>query len=262
MLENPFQTVIPQSRRRFMKRGLGMGIGALTAGCGTHILTTTPNQSRTSPTDQSSSDPSTGSLQNQQPMPSGAVTPATAIVTQNGVGSFDSTFVGFSFEKGELVSRIFSTTDPNVLTLFKALGPGIIRIGGSSVDDIKWLAAGGGRIGRQMSRVDIDSFATFIKLSGWQVIYGINLAQNTEADAAEEAEYVANALRGNLYCFSLGNEPASYAKTPLPYPVPAGYSNWGYATFWDRWVSLRDAIIQRVPDATFSGPDATGGSVQ
>ena len=272
MLEPPFQIAIPQSRRGFMKQGLGMGIGALTAGCGTHILTTTPNQSRTSPTDQSSSDPSTGSLQNRQPMPSGAVTPATAIVTSNEVGSFDSTFVGFSFEKGELLSRIFSTTDPNVLTLFKALGPGIIRIGGSSVDNVIWAPEERGRNKHPVpdpypgvpiiAKADIDSFATFIKRSGWQVIYGINLAQNTEAAAADEAVYAASALGGSLYCFELGNEPASYANNGSPYPFPAGYSNWGYATFKDRWVSLRDAIIQRVPNATFSGPDATGGSVQ
>lgn len=268
MAEFPFQTAVARSRRGFLKQGLGVGIGALTAGCGQHIHTTvgpsppTPVIPDSPDQPPRPTDPGLRPLANPQPMPPGSLAQVSATVTSTQVGSMDSSFVGFSFEKGELVSRIFSLTDPNVLTLFKALGPGIMRIGGSSVDDTKWTPGGSGRNGGQISKIDIDKFAPFLRATGWQVIYGINLAQNTEADAAGEAEYVANALRGNLYCFSIGNEPGSYTFRKTPYAPPAGYTTWDYNTFRDRWISLRDAIIQKVPDATFSGADATGGTVQ
>ena len=265
MFESPFQTAVAHSRRVLLKQGLSVGLGALVAGCGQRIITTA-GQLPSSPTSPVSPDPTTPPtdpsirpLANPQPMPPGSLLTVNATVTSTQVGSMDSAFVGLSFEKGELVSRIFSLRDPNVLTLFKGLGAGIMRIGGSSVDTIIWTPNGSGRTSRQIAKVDIDQFALFVKATGWQVIYGINLAQNTEAAAAEEAVYAAQALGSSLYCFELGNEPASYAGSG--YSLPAGYSAWNYSTFKGRWSSLRNAILQSVVNATFSGPDATAGSV-
>ena len=287
MSKIPSDVGFASSRRGFLKRGLGLGIGGLVAGCGrtgagvslgpsaagsnSPIDPTQPTNPPTDPTPPTNpptnppTDPPTNPppdppvLPNPQPVPPGSVAQVNATVTSNVAGSLDSTFTGLSFEKGELVSRIFSLRDPNVLTLFKGLGPGIMRIGGSSVDAIIWTPNGAGRTGRQISRVDIDQFAPFAKATGWQVIYGINLAQNTEAAAAEEAAYAAQALGSSLYCFELGNEPASYDISG--YSVPVGYSAWNYSTFKGRWTSLRNAILRSVANATFSGPDATVGSV-
>ena len=269
MFEFPFQAAATRSRRVLLKQGLSLGIGALVAGCGRGAITPAGQSLPTptpTPTPPDSTDPtippqdlSNRPLANPQPMPSGSLVPVNVTVTSTPVGAIDSTFVGLSFEKGELVSRIFSLRDPNVLTLFKALGPGIMRIGGSSVDAIIWTPNGAGRTGKQIAKVDIDQFAPFAKATGWQVIYGINLAQNTEAAAAEEAAYAAQALGSSLYCFELGNEPAAYDISG--YSVPAGYTAWNYATFKGRWTSLRNAILQSVANATFSGPDATVGSV-
>ncbi len=203
-------------------------------------------------------DPTPPPLTNPQPVPSGAA-PVTATVTSNAVGSIGADFVAFSLEKGELVARAFSLSDPNMVTLFTRFGAGIVRIGGSSVDDVIWTPGGQGRISKQISKVDIDNFAPFLQKTGWRVIYGINLAQNTEAAAAEEAAYAAKMLGSSIYCFSLGNEPAAYDIST--YPVPTGYAKWNYATFKGRWVSLRKAIMDAVPGATFAGPDATYGSV-
>jgi len=183
----------------------------------------------------------------------------TTTVTSNVVGALDSTFVGFSFEKSELVSRILSLYNPNVLPLFTALGPRIMRLGGAAVDRLVWTPDGKAQTGGTLTKDDINDFATFVKTSGWRVIYGINLAKNDEATAAAEAVYVANALGGNLDCFALGNEPASFSRST--YTPPAGYAEWNYDAYKDKWISLRNAIIQRVPDAKFSGADATGGSV-
>ena len=289
MSKIPFEAGFVASRRGFLKRSLGLGIGGLVAGCGRTVVgasveqsaaapgsgsgagsssPTDPTQPTNPPTDPTPptnppTDPPTNppanpptdppALPNPQPAPSGSVAQVTATVTSNVVGPIDSTFAGFSFEKGELVSRIFSLRDPNVLTLFKALGPGVIRIGGSSSDVITWTPGGSGRTGGQISKVDIDSFASFVRASGWQVIYGINLATNTPAQAAEEAAYVANALGSSLYCFELGNEPDLYTNV---FTAPDGSKIWNYAKFKSQWDLLSNAILARVGNATFAGPDA------
>ena len=275
MSEIPSDAGFAHSRRGFLKKGLGLGLGAglggLVAGCGRRrdgvafgqpasgsTPSSDPPVDPTQPTNPTLN-PGTPLLPNPQPIPPGSLTQASATITSTVVSPFGSSFVGLSFEKGELVSRIFSMRDPNVLALFRALGPGIMRIGGSSVDSIIWTPNGSGRTARQIAKVDIDQFAPFVRATGWQVIYGINLAQNTEASAAEEAAYAAQALGSSLYCFELGNEPASYGASG--YSVPAGYSAWNYATFKGRWTSLTNAILQSVGGATFSGPDATAGSV-
>lgn len=219
---------------------------------------TTPPTTPPEPPPPPSPPPPPPSLPNPQPQPPGSLTTTTATVTSNEVGSAGADFVGFSFEKGELVSRVFSTADTNMVALFQRLGPGIMRIGGSSVDDILWTPGGKGRTGHEIATIDIDQFAAFVAATRWQVIYGINLAKNTESAAAEEAAYVARKLGSNLYCFELGNEPAAYDISP--HPVPTGYKAWNYTTFMARWISLRNEILQKVPGVTFSGADATGGS--
>jgi hypothetical protein len=180
-------------------------------------------------------------------------------VTANVVGVLDSTFVGFSFEKSELVTRILSTANPATLPLFTALGPRIMRFGGTAVDRLVWVPDGNHDIPAQLIKDDINSLATFLKRCGWRAIYGINLAKNDPAKAADEAVYVANALGNSLDCFALGNEPASFDRTE--YAPPAGYSTWNYDAYKNKWITLRNAIVQRVPNARFSGADATGGSV-
>ncbi len=278
MLKIPFQTAGSPSRRGVLKQGLGIGLSAIVAGCGRSSGGVSGasggggGQPAPTPTDPVSPGatpqpptppPPTKVPTNPQPVPSGA-TPISATVTSNALGAVGSDFLGLSFEKGELISRVFSAGDTNMINLFKALGPGIMRIGGSGVDAIRWTPAGAGRTARQIAKVDIDQFIPFIKATRWQVIYGINLAQNTEAAAAEEADYVAKAfaaqgLADRLYCFELGNEPAAYDISG--YAVPSGYASWNYDTFKGRWLSLRNAILNKVPTATFAGPDATQGSV-
>ena len=63
----------------------------------------------------------------------------------NQVGAIlDSTFAGLSYEKARITTPLFSPTNTNLISLFKLLGPGILRIGGNSVDQMIWNPSGAG----------------------------------------------------------------------------------------------------------------------
>ena len=266
MIEIISQARLSAARRRFLKQGIGWGLSSCLAGCGGRRVASgavgstdpTPTTPTTPVTPTPPQPPQPPALPNPQPTPSGALTAATATVSSVEIAPVDGAFCGLSFEKSELVSRVFATPDVNMINLFKALGASIMRIGGSAVDKVIWTPDGKGRQGKQISKIDLNNFAAFVKQTGWQVIYGINLAQGTETAAAEEAAYAAQVLGDKLYCFELGNEPNSYKLDG--YTPPAG-TTWSYTTFRDKWVLLRNAILQAAPNATFAGPDATDGNI-
>ena len=186
----------------------------------------------------------------------------TATVNNTRIGSVGADFTGFSFEKSELVSRIFSSGSTQVIAVFKALGQGVMRIGGSAVESIVWdpSATRGQQTGK-ISSFDVDAFAGFLNQINatkinWRIIYGIRLRGNTIDLAAQEAVYAASKLGAGLYAFSLGNEP-NYTTFGTYYAGGVYYDN----VFRVQWQTLRNAILQRMPDAKFVGPDATDGNV-
>jgi hypothetical protein len=80
------------------------------------------------------------------------------------------------------------------------------------------------------------------------VIYGVNLARNTPANAASEASYVASRLGSSLLAWEIGNEPDLYRRL--------GYrpDSWAYADYLTEWRALRDAMSAASPGVPFSGP--------
>jgi hypothetical protein len=131
---------------------------------------------------------------------------------------------------------------------FRLIGPGLVRIGGNSIENNTWNPSGSGGQFEQIAPSDIDGLAAFLKATGWQVLYGIGLANNTSAAAASEAAYVAGACGSSLYGFEIGNEPDLYSKNGLR---PAGYN---VADFDSEWANIVSAIKQSVPTAVLTGP--------
>ncbi len=194
-----------------------------------------------------------------QPRPKGQLVSANARVGSFGGALIGPKFLGLSFEKSSLVPRTLSLYNRDLLTALRAIGPGIMRLGGAASDQLAWVPDGSGNVARQISKGDIDDFAPFIKEAGWEVIYGINLAQGSEEAAADEAAYVARRLGDSLVCFEIGNEPNLFRKN---YPAPQGAKDWTFDLYRAQWERIRQAISRRVPHAMFSGPDATGGAVE
>jgi hypothetical protein len=126
------------------------------------------------------------------------------------------------------------------------LGPSVLRIGANQVDRSSWNGVVEGLT--PILPAQIDAFAAFVQATQWQVIYGVNLARNTPANAADEAAYVAERLGPSLLAWEIGNEPDLY--------VRHGYrpDDWAYEDFLDEWRAYRAAMSAVSPAVPFSGP--------
>jgi hypothetical protein len=190
---------------------------------------------------------------NPQPMPAGPMTAATLSVSTTVAGVIPPAFVGLGYEKSRLYVPLFSESNTNLISLFNALSASsVIRIGGNSVDATVWAPNGPGLTTGQVAPSDVDTFARFVKATGWKVIYGINLGGSgtgltTPALAAAEAAYAANALGSSLLGIELGNEPDNWYQTYYP----AGLSEAQYFTLW---TTYRNAILATTPGLPFIGP--------
>jgi hypothetical protein len=157
-------------------------------------------------------------------------------------------FAGFSYEKSHLAVPLFDAKNGALVTLFTRLGSGVLRIGGVSVDTVSWNGSGPGLITGTIAPADIDRLAGFLRAVGWRVIYGLNFANNAQAQIASEAAYVATALGDRLYGFELGNEPDLYHLNGMR---PAAFT---YSDFREEWDRYAGAIRALVPGAVLTGP--------
>ena len=102
---------------------------------------------------------------------------------------------------------------------------------------------------------NIDRLAAALRVLGWKLIYGLNLARGSPAEAADEAAYVANAVGTNLLAFQIGNEPDGFGRwtgvRPASYDVPA---------YLAEWRTFHASIRARVPGALFAGRDVSGAT--
>ena len=53
-----------------------------------------------------------------------------------------------------------------------------------------------------------------------------------------------------LIAFQLGNEPDAWRNRYRP-------ATWSYADYWKEWTAAHAAIVARVPQAKFAGPDVS-----
>jgi hypothetical protein len=180
--------------------------------------------------------------------------PVNVNVLQNQPGgTLPPAFQGLSFETGILAEDpgFLNVNNKVLIQLIKNLGPGILRIGGNSSDEVYW--AGKTRNGNAKSvaltKTDIDRLSAFSSAVGWKVLFGLNLGSNDVAAATDEANYVYTSLHGNLYAFQAGNEPDAYIYSNLRAP------NYTYHHYRREWKAYFTAVRKAVPNIPFAGPD-------
>lgn len=182
--------------------------------------------------------------------------PATITLDPTKKGyKISETFEGMSYETALLTNHpdYLNADNTTLIQLIKNLGPGILRIGGNTSDEVYWT--GKPRTATtardSISTSDIDRLSDFSRAIGWKVIFGLNLGTDDAATAAKEAVYVKNSLGSNLYAFQTGNEPDVFH---IPHGKrPASYR---YNDFQDEWDKYFAAVRAELPDAPFAGPDA------
>ena len=179
-------------------------------------------------------------------------------------------YLGFSYETVQLADPTFFASDnKDLVSLFKALSSeGVLRLGGNSSEFCWWktkaddkppeLPESAHRADNWMPHsftaiepVAIDRLAEFLAATGWNAIYGLNLGTGTPERDAEEAAYVAKKLGARLLYFQIGNEPEYYrdANNRLR------SQDWNFDKYLAQWVTFAQAVIARVPEARFGGPD-------
>ncbi len=168
-------------------------------------------------------------------------------------------FVGLSFEKFALADGLFSTRNANLSAListFKFMGSSYLRIGGNTVDTVKWNQNGNGTGYNEVAPANIAQLRAFLDRVGWQVIYGVNLATSTPDLAVAEVNCVVQTLGDRLYAVEFGNEPNFFNNQK--YPPPTGYSSWTYALYINRWKQFADAVLHAQPNIRLAGPEFIG----
>jgi hypothetical protein len=168
-------------------------------------------------------------------------------------------FIGLSYESAILAGPdYFTPSNASTLGLIRALGEnGVIRIGGNTSERAVWGvdAKPVGPASLVIAPANIDRLAAALRVLGWKLIYGLNLARGSPAEAAGEAAYVANAVGTNLLAFQIGNEPDGFGRwtgvRPASYDVSA---------YLAEWRTFHASIRARVPSALFAGPDVSGAT--
>ena len=179
-------------------------------------------------------------------------------------------YLGFSYETVQLADPSFFAADNRELvSLFRALSSeGVLRLGGNSSEFCWWktrdtdkppeLPESAHRADNWMPHsftaiepVAIDRLAGFLEAAGWKAIYGLNLGTGTPERDAEEAAYVAERLGSRLLYFQIGNEPEYYRDANNRLRP----QDWNFDKYLAQWVTFAQAVIARVPEARFGGPD-------
>lgn len=174
-------------------------------------------------------------------------------------------FAGLSYESAQLANpAFFSASNRQLIQLVRKLSPeGVLRLGGGTSEYTTFsenAPAGAppfetfgpdtsktAKKGTITSALALHNLRAFLDATGWSCLYGLNLGQGTRENAAAEAEAVYRILGPRVLALQIGNEPDSFSHFR-----PKG---WGPEDYIREWLDFHAAIITRVPQARFAGPD-------
>ena len=175
-------------------------------------------------------------------------------------------FTGLSYESAQLANPdFFSAKNETLIRLFRELSPsGNLRLGGGSSEYTTYSDADPSnpppfevfgpdtsktiKHGTTTTALALRNLREFLDATGWSCIYGLNLGQGTKENAANEADAAFRILGSKLIAFQIGNEPDSFRNRFRP-------ATYGPDDFIAEWNTFHDAIVARVPQAKFAGPD-------
>jgi hypothetical protein len=159
-------------------------------------------------------------------------------------------FSGLSFETRALVKdETISPDNTALLNMMKLLGPGILRIGGNSVENSVFSPGKRSKKTGQdtITTDDIDRAFAFAHKLGWRVIFGVNLGKYDPVLSAKEVQYTWK-YKSQIHSFEIGNEPNHFTSHQTR------DSSWGYSNFVTEFEAYTKAIRELVPEAPVSGP--------
>jgi hypothetical protein len=175
------------------------------------------------------------------------------IQPQSRLGRIPADFMGLGYEISSVSERGLLTASNRAYVQFvRTLSTaGVIRIGGNTSDYASWSPDGPAVSSPQATVVDRRSLLdleTFLRATGWRLIWGFNLGRGTVDQAVDEAVAVASSVGTSLLAFEIGNEPDLFAGIHRP-------ANYSYADYLAEYRRFKKAIRDKLPNAPFAGPD-------
>ncbi|MGO9273651.1 MAG: glycosyl hydrolase family 79 C-terminal domain-containing protein [Terriglobia bacterium] len=163
-------------------------------------------------------------------------------------------FLGLGYEISSVAKPGLLSANNRALTgLVRRLSPeGVIRIGGITSDFANWSAKGEAVSAPKQSVINQAAAAdlgSFLRATGWKLIWGLNLGNGTPEMAAEEAAAIASAAGDALLAFQIGNEPDLFGGNGHR---PANYD---YRQFYREFKRYVGVVRTSVPGAPMAGPD-------
>jgi hypothetical protein len=175
------------------------------------------------------------------------------IQPQSRLGRVPIDFMGLGYEISSVSERGLLTASNRAYVQFvRTLAPaGVIRIGGNTSDYASWSPNGPAVSSPKATVVDrrgLVDLGTFLRATGWRLVWGFNLGRGSIDQAVDEAAAVAASVGDSLLAFEIGNEPDLFPGVHRP----ASYS---YADYYAEYRRFKQAIRDKLPNAPFAGPD-------
>jgi hypothetical protein len=157
------------------------------------------------------------------------------------LGVLPARYLGLSFESSSTDDARAFLDNGNLPRLLENLGPGVIRLGGNSVD----VSDAG------PSQPALAALARLVRTTGWDVIFSVSLGQFTAVRAGRDAALAQQALGAHLIAIACGNEPDDFARNGIR---SASFTESDYLRQARTCVS---AVHGAVPSARIAGPDTS-----
>jgi len=165
-------------------------------------------------------------------------------------------FVGLGYEISSVAPPgLLSSANSVYVQLVRTLGArGVIRVGGNTSDYSAYSASGAalsspqGKAGSVVNEAVLRDLGSFLRATGWRLIWGLNLGSGTPENAVAEARAVSRAIGDSLLAFEIGNEPDLFSRVHRQ----IGY---GYDEYLREFRAYREALQRAIPDISFAGPD-------
>ncbi len=169
-------------------------------------------------------------------------------------------FIGLGYEISSVaIADLLSARNESYVQLVRTLSPtGCVRIGGNTSDYASYAPNGPSVSDPKetvVSKSDLAKLATFLDATGWKLIWGLNLGSNDQQQVVDEASAVSAVMGNKLLAFEMGNEPDLFG-----YKSVHRHAGYQYSDYLREFRQYREAVRQKLPGASFAGPDVAGAT--
>ena len=171
------------------------------------------------------------------------------------LGMIAPDFMGLGYEiSSPARPGLLSRSNQVYVQLVRTLGTrGVIRIGGNTADYANYspnAAAVSSARGTVVNDAVLKDLGGFLDVTGWKLIWALNLGQGTEAEAIAEARIISSIAGERLLAFEIGNEPDLFAR------AKHRKAEYGYEDWLAEYRRYKAALRKEFPHIPFAGPDA------